>query len=307
MAFDHLLHFEPQYHSRVWGGRRLDTVLGRDLPTDKPVGESWELVDRTEHQSVVAVGAHAGTTLHELWSRHRAEVFGVPYLSMTDERFPLLIKILDCTDDLSIQVHPPAGVAPQLGGEPKTEMWFVADAGPDARLFAGVRAGVSRASFEQALQQGTVADQVHALPARAGDSLFVPSGRVHALGAGLLVYEIQQSSDTTYRVFDWNRIGLDGKLRQLHIEESLQCIDFDDVEPTMAAGGQPRLADCPFFRVSRAVTGHRAADDRFRLIMPVRETEWGGKRLEPGRLTLKPATARIPPPDGEWLEIELPV
>lgn len=303
--FDHLLHFRPLYQTRVWGGRRLETVLGRVLPGAEPFGESWELVDRANEQSVVAAGPHAETPLHELWTRHRAEVFGAAHVASTAARFPLLIKILDCADDLSIQVHPPAAVAPSLGGEPKTEMWYVTHAEPNARIYAGVRAGVTRDSFEQSLQDGTVAEQVHSLRVEAGDSLFVPSGRVHALGAGLLIYEIQQSSDTTYRVFDWNRLGLDGRPRELHVSQSLACIDFDDVEPALSRDGEV-LAASPFFRVSRVRTGHRMPADSFRLIMPITETVWGAERLAPGQLTLRPAAAHIPDPIGEWLEIELP-
>jgi mannose-6-phosphate isomerase len=305
MPFDRLLHFTPIYQTRVWGGRRLDTVLGRRLPDARPYGESWDLVDRDPEQSVVASGPHAGTTLQALWAEHRDEVFGRAFAASTARRFPLLVKILDCVDDLSIQVHPPAAVAPLLGGEPKTEMWYVAHAEPGAHLYAGLRAGVSRADFEAALADGTVASRVHRLEARAGDSLFVPSGRLHALGAGLLIYEIQQSSDTTYRVFDWNRLGLDGRPRDLHVEQSLACIDFDDVEPSLNRARAGELAASPFFRVSRVGTGHQAAAAQFRLIMPVTATEWAGERLMPGQLTLCPASFAPPGPSGEWLEIEL--
>ena len=148
-------------------------------------------------------------------------------------RFPLLIKLLDCADVLSLQVHPPANLAASLGGEPKTEMWYIAEAQPDATLYVGLRKGVTRAQFESALQTGKVADCFHHLPVRNGDAMFLPSGRVHALGAGLVIFEIQQNSDTTYRVFDWNRRGADGKPRQLHIDESLKSIDFDDIEPSL--------------------------------------------------------------------------
>ena len=217
--------------------------------------------------------------------------------------FPVLIKVLDCRDDLSIQVHPPAAVAPSLGGEPKTEMWFVADAAPGARIYAGVRSGVTRGEFEAALGDGTVATCVHQLSPRPGDSLFVPSGRIHALGAGLVVFEIQQNSDTTYRVFDWNRAGLDGRPRALHIRESLASIDFTDVEPALG-GNTGVLAECEDFRVTRARTGDPAPPGIGRLIMPVAPTTWAGTALRPGDLTLCPASARLPPPEGEWLEIE---
>ncbi len=302
--FSELLHFAPIYQTRVWGGRRLAHVLGRALPDDQPYGEAWELVDRQREQSVVAAGPHAGTTLHTLWTHHRIEVFGAAYADVASPRFPLLIKILDCVDDLSIQVHPPASVAPRLGGEPKTEMWYVAHADRGASIYAGLRPGVTRAGFEQSLADGTVAAQVHRVEAHEGDSLFVPSGRLHALGAGLVIYEIQQNSDTTFRVFDWNRLGLDGHPRELHVEASLASIDFSDVEPALSHG-RGVLAECPYFRVSRVSTGHQVKAGGFRLIMPITETEWGRERLAPGQLTLCPASAHVPGPVGEWLEIEM--
>ena len=155
-AFDHLLHFAPLYQTRVWGGRRLETVFGRVLPDRQPYGESWELVDRAEHQSVVSAGPWEGTTLHELWTRHRAPVFGSHVRQPEAERFPILIKVLDCSDDLSIQVHPPAAVAPALGGEPKTEMWFIAHADRGSRIYAGLRPGVTKERFARALGEATV-------------------------------------------------------------------------------------------------------------------------------------------------------
>jgi mannose-6-phosphate isomerase len=304
-TFDRLLRFTPLYQTRVWGGRRLETVLHRSLPDQQPYGESWELVDREREQSVIADGAHAGTSLHTLWTDHREAVFGSRFMASASRRFPLLIKILDCVDDLSIQVHPPASIADSLQGEPKTEMWYVAHADPGARLYAGLRRGVTRADFERALGDGTVADCVHPLEARTGDSLFVPSGRLHALGAGLLIYEIQQNSDTTYRVFDWNRLGLDGRPRTLHIEESMRSIDFADVEPTLGRG-QTTLAACEHFRVSRATSSvaNGAPRDSFRLVMAITPTLWAGTTLAPGQLALCPASLELPDPTGEWLEIE---
>ena len=302
-VFDHLLRFTPIYQTRVWGGRALETLFGRDLPDDQPYGESWELVDRPEAQSVVGGGALAGTSLHALWHDHRRAVFGDAVRRPEAPRFPVLIKILDCRDDLSIQVHPPAAVAPSLGGEPKTEMWFVADAQPGARIYAGLRAGVTRERFDAALREGAVADCVHRLSPRAGDSLFVPSGRIHALGAGLVVFEIQQNSDTTYRVFDWNRAGLDGKPRALHVRESLASIDFDDVEPALHHDATV-LAECEDFRVTRAQTGAAAPPGIGRLIMPIAPTTWAGTSLRVGDLALCPASATLPPPEGEWLEVQ---
>ena len=245
--------FVPLYQTRVWGGRRLHTLLGRALPQEQvPYGESWEICDRPEEQSLVAEGPWAGKSLHFLWREHRRELFGAGYADHPAERFPLLLKILDACDDLSIQVHPPASVAEQQGGEPKTEMWYIAHAEEDGRIYAGLRAGVTREEFQCALPLGEIAGLVHEINPRVGQNLFLPSGRLHALGRGLLVYEIQQNSDTTYRVFDWNRLGLDGKPRDLHLEESLQCIDFQDFEPSMSAASENgSMAACDYFQVSK--------------------------------------------------------
>lgn len=238
--------------TRVWGGRTLAESFGRSLPDDQPYGESWELVDRPDEQSVVKGGPHAGKTLHELWTDHREELFGAGH---EGDRFPILVKILDARDDLSIQVHPPLEKAAELGGEPKTEMWYIADCDPGSKLYIGLKDGVSREDFETSLQDGSVAEAVHAVEPQPQESIFIPSGRLHAIGAGFLIYEIQQNSDTTYRVFDWNRMGLDGNPRELHVEQSLASIDFEDFEPGMDEGKGGVLADCPFFRVQKSVLG----------------------------------------------------
>lgn len=241
--------FQPLYMQRIWGGRALETIYGRTLPLpDVPFGEAWEIVDREDAQSVVCGGEFAGMTLHDLWKRHRSEIFGenLPEFG----RFPLLIKILDSADDLSIQVHPPASIAGQLGGEPKTEMWFIADAKPGAKLYVGLRKGATRESFERSIADGSVAEQVHAITPGKGDSIFIESGRLHAIGAGFLIHEIQQNSDTTYRVFDWNRTDANGNPRDLHVAESLACIDFGDIEPEMDTPDGDTLAVCPYFKTT---------------------------------------------------------
>lgn len=247
------LVFTPLAQQRVWGGRNLESVLGRSLPDDgAPYGESWELCDRPEAQTSVADGPLAGRTLHELWTDPDLgpAIFGSDK-GTRPERFPLLIKILDAQDTLSLQVHPPASEAEALGGEPKTEMWYVAAAEPGAALYVGFRKPVTPASFEQALRDGTAADLVARREVQAGDFLFIPSGRIHAIGAGLIIFEIQQNSDTTYRVFDWNRVGLDGQPRQLHVEQALRSIDFTDVDPPVELAEGTLLVDCPYFRVER--------------------------------------------------------
>ena len=254
------LTFQPIFKERVWGGREIERLYEKKLPRGKPIGESWEISDRPGDAGVIANGPFAGKTLRWLMENHAEEIIGGAKPA-TEGRFPVLCKILDAREKLSLQVHPPAGKAKELGGEPKTEMWFVADAAPGATLFVGLKRGVMRAEFEQKIADGSVADCFHRVPVRAGDAMFLPSGRVHAIGAGLVIFEIQQNSDTTYRVFDWNRAGLDGKPRELHVAQSLTSIDFGDFEPQLvpavyrqAAGFKFRqLVEDPLFVVQEMV------------------------------------------------------
>jgi len=233
--------FKPIFKERIWGGHNLAASFGKKLPANKRIGESWEIVDRPEAQSIVREGPLAGRSLHDLWVNFREKLFGV----VPDApRFPLLIKLLDAQEKLSLQVHPPPEIAESLGGEAKTEFWYVFAAEPNAEIFVGLRKSMTRDQFEDALHSGTVADCVHAIRMKNGDAMFLPSGRFHAIGAGNILVEVQQNSDTTYRVFDWNRLGLDGKLRELHVGESLEAIDFEDTEPGIVEPKGDTLVDC---------------------------------------------------------------
>jgi mannose-6-phosphate isomerase len=224
------LTFEPIFMHRVWGGRRLESEFGKKLPPQTHIGESWEIVDRPETQSIVRKGPLRGKTLHELWIEDRDEIFGdVPEGS----RFPLLVKLLDAQEKLSLQVHPPDEVASRSGGEAKTEFWYVVAAGPGAEFYLGFRDSITRDQFEKVVRDGTAADHIHRIPVKTGDAAFLQAGRLHALGAGNLLIEVQQNSDTTYRVFDWNRLDDTGNPRQLHVNQALQSIDFDDVRPQL--------------------------------------------------------------------------
>ncbi len=287
------LSFRPLFMERVWGGNRLAEMPGKHAPAGAPIGESWELVDRADAQSVVARGPLAGTTLHELWTVFRKDVFGARVPDAP--RFPLLAKILDAQETLSVQVHPPAKMAAALHGEPKTEMWYLLDAAEGAELFAGFRRGTTRADFEGALGEGRAAELLHRVPVRAGDAMFIPSGRCHAIGAGCLIAEIQQNSDTTYRVFDWNRTGLDGKPRALHVAESLASIDFDDHEPALAAMCGETVASCAEFHVEHwplATPRADASADGVIFTVLGGAAECGGARFERGQFFILPAAAR---------------
>ena len=281
---------------RVWGGRRLETLYGKELPPEVPIGESWEVVDREEAQSVVKCGPFEGKTLNQLWTQHHQEIFGAA--TAPSPRFPLLFKLLDAEDKLSVQVHPPAEIAPSLNGEPKTEMWYIASCRPDSDLYVGLNKGVTREDFAQALADGSVEDKVQRLPVKPGDAIFIPSGRIHAIGAGNVIVEVQQNSDTTYRVFDWNRVGLDGKPRALHIEESMKSIDFSDIEPSLAAPVGEVIAECEYFRVEKwELTTERPATEKgsfaFFTCLSGR-VECGGREFKPGEFFLVPAAMENP-------------
>lgn len=241
--------FKPIYQKRIWGGQNLKTVFGRAIPQNEKIGESWELVDRSEACSEINNGNADQLTLHDLWSKRRQEVFGTD--APDAPRFPILIKLLDCVETLSIQVHPPAEKAKELNGEPKTEMWYFLHTEPDAQIYAGLKKGVEEYDFKKAIGTPQLAGMLHTLKTRPGEAMFLPSGRVHAIGAGNLILEIQQNSDTTYRVDDWGRLDDQGKPRELHIEQSMKSIQFHDVEPFFAQPHSDRVLVCPYFSVRR--------------------------------------------------------
>jgi mannose-6-phosphate isomerase len=266
------LRFQPLFKRYLWGGRRLGTVLGKPIGEGSDYAESWEVVDHGADQSIVANGALAGMTLGRLVKERGEELLGghaerhggtQRHGGRSLQRtFPLLFKYLDCQRDLSVQVHPDDAAAakldpPDLG---KTEAWVILDALPGSRVYAGLAAGVSKAELARAVERGQTERCLHWFEARPGDCVFIPAGTVHALGAGLLVAEIQQASDTTYRLFDWNRVGPDGKPRTLHVREALAAIDESarEVQPI-----QPQVADRP--GVERLVSCDKFVLDRWRI------------------------------------------
>ncbi|MFO0897700.1 MAG: type I phosphomannose isomerase catalytic subunit [Pirellulales bacterium] len=258
------LRFVPLFRRYLWGGRRLASELGKPIGEGSDYAESWEICDRGEDQSVVAAGPFAGATLASLVAERASELYGErPPVG----RFPLLLKFLDAQQTLSVQVHPDDARAalltpPDLG---KTEAWVILAAAPGSKVYAGLKRGFDRAAIERELSRGTVELCLHTFEPQAGDCLFLPAGAVHALGAGLLVAEIQQSSDTTYRLYDWNRVGPDGKPRALHLEQGLGVVDFDlgPIGPQ-----QPRPTERP--EVERLVDCDKFVLDRWRLSGPTR-------------------------------------
>jgi mannose-6-phosphate isomerase len=233
------LTFHPVFRQYLWGGRKLETVLGRDLPPGR-VAESWEISGHPSSPTRVANGCWEGKSLPDLLDELGIELVGTNSAAMlARDRFPLLVKLLDASANLSVQVHPDDAYAAshERGELGKAEMWYVLDAEPGAALIYGLEPGCDRAVLEQALAAGQLETILHKLPIHAGDCLDVPPGTVHALLAGALVAEIQQNSDTTYRVYDWDRTGAEGRPRPLHIIKSLDVIDWTNVRP---APVQPR-------------------------------------------------------------------
>lgn len=297
------LLFNPIYRRYLWGGRRFASLLGRDLPPGDDFAESWEVVDRRDDQSVVATGTLAGRTLGDLVTHDGRALLG-RHAGLTS--FPLLFKFLDACRDLSVQVHPDDARAARLTppDKGKTEAWYVIDAAPGSRLWAGLEDGVDRDALAAALREGRCEEVLHVVEPKPGDCIFIPAGTVHAIGAGLVVAEIQQSSDVTYRLHDWNRTGPDGKPRPLHLEAGLEAVSrFGPVDPTprtsTSSPGVRRLATCGYFVFDEVTPGAAwtvGGDDACHLLAVVGgrvalDEAWGLPDLGAGRTVLLPAEA----------------
>lgn len=264
------LKFRPRLVEKIWGGRKIETVLGKPLPAGKPIGESWELYDfppgvvdgSTDWvSSEVANGPLAGRTLHSLMREHGRDLHGDVTLCGRDGQFPILIKFLDAREDLSVQVHPPQNYCDaNPGSSLKSEAWYVLDHDPGARILKGLRKGVTREAFEASIKGGTVEDLIENIPVKVGQCHYLPSGTVHALGAGILAAEVQTPSDTTFRVYDFNRVeAATGKPRKLHVAEALDCIDFTGAADAPQVRSHTasffttvsRLVTCPYFKLEK--------------------------------------------------------
>jgi mannose-6-phosphate isomerase len=311
------LRFEPLFRRYLWGGRRLAKVLDKPIG-DESAAESWEIVDHGPDQSVVAFGPLAGTTLHQLVVQQGEELLGrslaaqlasdaVP--SQLRGRFPLLLKFLDANKDLSVQVHPDDTFGatldpPDLG---KTEAWYVMHTDPGAKIYSGLKEGTTKETFRQAIDQDHFEDVLHSFEPAAGDCVFIPAGTMHAIGAGLLIAEIQQASDTTFRIYDWGRVDKDGKSRPLHIDQGVKATDFSQgpVNASEAARltdehGQPflQLVSCDKFVMNRrTVDGaiQLGGDGRFRILAVTKgsvevENDPSSEPLRFGQTILLPAS-----------------
>ena len=324
-----VLQFEPIVKRIRWGGRRLGTLLNKPIGHETDYAESWEIADHGTDQSIIRGGEFAGWTLSKLLTEHGERVLGYSQQSPEQSQFPLLIKFLDANDRLSLQVHPndelAKQVAPQENG--KTEAWVIVAAEPGSVLFSGLKQGVDRAAFENAIASDSLLDVLHTIEVAVGDCVFIPAGTVHAISEGILLAEIQQQSDITYRIHDWGRLGTDGKPREIHVEQSLLCTDFDrgpvgPVEPNTiaaSAGHQHELlVESDYFVIERQIASAPVdieTNGRFRTVMVLdgdMTLQGQGEpfHLQTGSTVLIPAEVKSvhvqPNCESTWLESTVP-
>lgn len=271
------LQFKPILKELIWGGRRLETILKKPLGGGSHYAESWEISDHRDDISQVADGPLEGVSLRTLIQDRGADLFG-RHLGHLPQ-FPLLVKYIDAHQVLSVQVHPDDAKGKILANDNgKTEAWVIIHAEPGSLIYAGLNPGVTRAEFAKAVESGQVEPLLHRFEAKPGDCIMIPAGTVHAIGAGVVLAEIQQMSDATFRVYDWGRVGTDGKPRQLHLTEALESTDFaagpvDPLKPTaepIAGGTRERLAHCRYFALERLrLNGPTTVgrDDRFTILL----------------------------------------
>ncbi len=298
------LQLRPVYKDYLWGGDRIGRVFGRAVPPGL-VAESWEVADRPEGMSVVENGALAGSTLHTLMRGLDLDLVGRRGRGL--EVMPLLIKLIDARQTLSVQVHPDNAGAARHGGEPKTEMWYILAADPGAFVYSGLRSGVTPETFSRAVAEQTVEALLNKVPVRAGDAVYIPGGRVHAIGAGCLLLECQQNSNTTYRIYDYGRVGADGKTRELHLEQALKVMRWEDTASPLAvprrvetrsAGERWEILTSPYFRMEQVrlsgAWAHPMDLQTFRVLFVEQgcvevSGAHGTDRLNPGATLLLPA------------------
>ncbi|REK75711.1 type I phosphomannose isomerase catalytic subunit [Paenibacillus paeoniae] len=288
------LQFKAEIKERIWGGRALED-FGLELPPGA-IGEGWMISDHPNGITRVANGPLQGLGLDQIREAYGSEWFGTRGSSASNGRFPLLIKLLDCNDDLSVQVHPTDDYEDLPEGESgKTEMWYILDAKPGAKIIYGLKEHMDAQTMTVAIEEGRIMDTLHEVNVKAGDAFYIPAGTVHALCSGVVVAEIQQNSDTTYRLFDYDRPGLDGKLRELHIEDSLRVIAYDGAGASrmdttnMAPGQWLTIASSPYFLVEKGLIQEKeaaaATKDSFVILM-IADGE-GHLRWEDGELTVR--------------------
>jgi mannose-6-phosphate isomerase len=317
------IRFHPIYKQLIWGGEKLRELYGK---TDAPekTGESWEISQVEDNISIVSNGFLEGKNLEEIIQMYKGELVGHRIFERFGTRFPLLTKFIHSNDDLSIQVHPGDEYATRHHGENgKTEMWYILDSEEDAQLIVGFNRDIDREILLESLNNGTLKEVLNFEKVSEGDVIFLPAGRIHALGPGIVLAEIQQTSDMTYRIYDWDRLGIDGKLRELHIEHALNVLDYKAHSsyktPYQRTKNAPvNLVECPYFSTQLIQTDQKldrdySALDSFVIYMCLggdMDIEYAGENLahlSTGNTILIPAAIKnltlIPNQDSKLLEI----
>jgi mannose-6-phosphate isomerase len=265
------IRFHPVYKDKVWGGTRLKNLFGKNYEPLPNCGESWEISGVKDSVSVVSNGFLRDNSLEELMEVYMGDLVGDKVFGMHGKQFPLLLKFIDTTQALSIQVHPDSAMALERHQSyGKTEMWYVLHAEPDAEIIVGFKDGVDKDTYQHHVKNNTIRDILNVEKAFPGDVFFIPAGHIHAIGAGITLCEIQQSSDVTYRVYDWDRPGVDGKLRELHLDEALDAIDFSKVDafktPYKASiNDSTKLVSCEYFTTNLMAFDRKIECDYFYL------------------------------------------
>ena len=301
------LKFNPILKERLWGGSKLNTVLGKPITSDI-TGESWELSTVKGDVSVIANGSLANTSLQELIENHGEALLGKSVVERFGTEFPILIKFIDAKQDLSIQLHPNDALAKERHDSfGKTEMWYIMDAEPEAELIVGFNKEVTKEEYAKSLEKDELLGLLNYEQVKEGDTFFINTGKIHAIGAGVMLAEIQQTSDVTYRVFDFNRKDKEGNLRELHTDLALDAIDYskkDDfkVDYKTTANTSNTMVDCPYFKtnfieVTRDITLDTEQRDSFTIFMCVGGhatvgTEHGEVALKKGETVLVPAASQ---------------
>ena len=288
------LRFRPVYKDYIWGGSRIPKLYNRNEP-DGIYAESWEISTHPDGTTAIANGPLAGKTLRDLLPKHKAALLGT---NVKGGDFPLLIKLIDARDTLSVQVHPNDANAAAVNGEPKTEMWYFLNGDVTAKIYCGLKPGIGKSGFLKAMKDKTVVSILQSIPAKKGGAVFVPGGRIHAIGAGCLILEIQQNSNTTYRIYDWDRVDAGGKGRELHIDKALQVIDWENSSDPRCKTNETEIQSCEYFRLERfelnAERKFPMAGTSFHALFVAEGSgtiSWGGgeEKMVPGQSWLVPA------------------
>jgi mannose-6-phosphate isomerase len=241
------LRFKPVYKNYIWGGNRIPELYQRGEPAGV-YAESWEISTHPDGMTVIVNGSLAGKTLRDILPEYKTTLLGT---NVKGGDFPLLIKLIDARDVLSVQVHPNDGNAAAVSGEPKTEMWYFLEGDGSAQVYCGLKSGIGKTEFLKAMEEKAFADILQKVPARKGEAVFVPGGCVHAIDKGCLILEIQQNSNTTYRIYDWDRVGADGKPREVHIDKALKVIDWENNGDPRCKISGTTVQNCEYFRLDR--------------------------------------------------------